>query len=661
MDREKTNKILVICLILLVLTGALQFFVFNTVSKQRSSKKIIQLEGDNSSYFLATKSTNKLKMDLTGLPFKNQSVIINVTRSYMISHHLYVYFNDTIAIENNDTMLFNAFMLYYEKTFWEKLTNIRVLGKHIRDENYTKLEWSLYIATEHYVSLYIRFDRALEKGDKYILSILADAIGLIYFEGQLINLKFYLNVTQRPLIPYNIRYARVRCIPPHGVEVLFDQITPTENKGRKGDEVFWTLENLKAFNDSTLPSQLTKINFMYTYDQLPLKILYIKRSITIDLDGTIHGKEVIKVYAVSPEKQTTFVEKKWDAKSVILGLPEHVNIENIKVKDVYGKISFRERAEYATGRFENYTFIEVSFRNPLLGGETYEFTIEYTIPWKEGLKHKKDKYLLRISIFPILNASIGSVILEIRSPYNFNIENDLEHRAVYSKKLVEMGPLALIHYNVIRFEFSHIMPSFNNIIKISFSFQITPLLSLILASFQLLLVPVLLFSLIIRSISILKVKIRVEELPELRRRRENLIKFIAICEEYLAVEEEIQKSLTEKILIKRPTTKVLRDIRIQIDELGKRRGILHDFGERVGIDPEVRDLVEQIKVIDARIEVERKKIIDDLTKYLRGLMKRTQFTSSAEETIKILNSELLRKRRILNKLKDILIVKYSIE
>jgi len=593
-------------------------------------------------------------------PSRNQSMVINVTRTYRISEFLVTRFNDTIMILNNDSKPFNGILIYYEKKFFEKMNLIHVIGKPANEEEKITLNWYIFSVSENYVGIAIKFDRFLFEKDRYAVILLCDMLNMIFFKAVGSEIIFQLNVTQRPLLPYAINFAKIRCIPPTQVNVLFDEITPTKNKGRKGNEVFWKLKEIEPFDEAINPNDLTKIYFVYKHTKLPLRILYVIRNVRVSLSGRIHVSDKLGISVISPIEQEALSGRRLDADKITIGLVPNVKSKNVVVKDYFGKLSIDEKA--GSGIFENYTFIEITFRNPLIGDEVYEISIDYDIPMKDNVIYKNGTFHLKIPLTPIINATISLVIFKITSPYYITIANNkLREVAVFTKSVWKREVFLIINHHVVTWEFAKLLPSLNRILHIRYTVSIYPFLDALTIIFQFILIGLIVGILISKEIGKKKIALKIEEMPELRKRREELIRFIALYEEYLSIEEELQKELTTKAVVKRPSAHILSGITARQEELRKKRSALYHLGDELKKDIDIEPIIDELRKIETRIDLARRKIIEDLRRYLRGAIKRSEFLSEAEMTLKEINSNISRKRRFLNNLKEILLVKYSLK
>ena len=633
-----------------------------TVNANGAVKEIDKLNVSGTSYMNGAGQ----KIDMIVFPSRNQSLTVNTTRTLILSEFFMVSLNDTIVITNNDSLPFNSILIYYEKDLFSRLENIRVMGRYVDEKEKVKAIWRIFSVSKYYVGIVITLDRYVFKGNTYAFSLFADLRGMISFKQVEDELRFYLNITQKILIPLPVKESKTICIPPQNSEVLEEFIEPQDKMGRKGDEIYWRIEDIAPFNESTEPLSLTKISFVYKLNEpdkqpkLPLEILYVVREVTITLAGKVKIVDKIGVLAISPISQQSQADKKWSANSIALGLMPGVDADNIKAYDKFGRLTLKEEQTLEEGIFENFTFIRVTFRNPLLGGEVYEFSLSYTLSGGDSVAYDNGKYVVRMPLVPIINATIGFVLLKVVSPYDVEIiDNGLRELALYTKYESVKGALFLVDYKCIKWAFSDMLPSFNKVIELRFSVNTMVFVDALIIVFQFVFALTVACIIGARKLGEKRLRVKIEETPELRRRRENLIRFIANYEEYLSIEEEIINELRVRTVLKRPSSKALQSITAKIGELRKKRSVIHELSERIRVDPDIEPLVDKLINVDAKMDLVRRKFLDDLDRHLRGVIKRSEFVSEAEISLNELNSYMQQKRRILNSLRELLIVKYA--
>lgn len=615
----------------------------------------------------ATKIAEGEKVDFpfqTVFPSGNQSMIINVTRKFTISEYMLVFLNDTIVVKNNGSEPFNGFLIYYEKKFYTLLRDVKILGKAMDSENGRSIElrWSMYVATRYYVGIKVQFDRHIYEGDIYSCQILAYGINLITYKRVDEGLFYYLNVTQDMLLPYKINYQETRCLRPKETDLIEQELKP-EEYGQVGEEVFWKKSDVKPLNVSIPPSELDKIVFAYTprytQEKLPIQILSITRSIEIKVSGKVIITDKITVLTYSPELQDSRYSNKWGKSSIVLGLLPGVDTESVKAEDMLGELEVEKEPLYAEGKFENFTFVRVNFRDELIGGEVYEVSISFEVPSKDNIEKKEERYILKIPLLPIVNAAIPFVKLEIISPYKITNVNEapLQH-AKYVRNSSLSGILLLPQY-VYKVAITNMLPSQNNYLNIKYAFDSLSIIIPFVIVFQIVFFVIAISIIALRKAGERKILVELEEMPEHRKRKETLIKFIATYEEYLSLEQDLFRDIQNKIISKRPSAREIQLITTKLNELKKRKSRLYSFSEVIKRDPDIEPLITQVNTISAKIDLTLRKLLDDLNYYIKGAMKRGEFISEATITAKELRSLLSQEKRILNSLREILIVKYT--
>ncbi len=598
-------------------------------------------------------------------PSRDQKLTVNTTRTLTISEFSLVSLNDTIVIKNLDENSFNAILVFYEKTILDKLVNLRVMSLWLDKDTFFDSHIINYYEIGDYIALNVLINRVISKGDTYRISILADLAGMISFQEYEGALRFYLNLTRDILLPLHINESRTEVIPPLYSEILDTLMTPREGFGIQGNKVFWKTENLAPFNASISSSDLVKISYVYRLKdpiQLPLEVLYAKRFIKINADGKITITDKIRVTTLTPEEPISIEDSKWKAQAIVLGLAGNIDPDTVTAKDRFGSLKITEETTLEKGEFENYTFIRVSFRNPLIGGESYELSITYPLEDESSISKHDDAFEVSIPLMPILNASVNLFELEIESIYEVTIENaNALPVPVYTKKVYNKGPFFLVSYQSTKMIYSDVYSSANKVITFKFEIESAVLFNALIVLFEYLFITVGGLALITREIGRKKLAIKIEEAPAYGVLRENLIKFIANYEEYLSKEDEIVTELRERAVERRPVAKIAQSLAAKLEELRRKKSVVYELSEKIKEDPDIVPLIEKLSELDTRTDLVRRKLLDDLNRHLRGAMKRNEFVFEANLALKELLRYIRVKRRALNSIRDILITKYSRE
>jgi len=597
-------------------------------------------------------------------PSIDQKMIINTTRSIKISEYSLVSLNDSVLIKNLDEREFNSILVYYEKSLFYRLINLRVSGFWVDKNKFVESQIVIYAETNEYIALALILNRVISKDDTYRISIQAELDGIISFTEYEDTLRFYLNITRDILIPLPINESITEVFPPLYSEIIDTLMEPREGFGVQGNKVFWKTSGLAPFNESIKVSDLTKISYVYRLKdpiQLPLKVLFAKRVITISADGGVEVTDVIRVTVFSPEKFVSIETSKWKTQGIVIGLAGKVDQDLIEARDRFGALKIAEETTLERDRLENYTFIRVTFRNPLVGGESYEISISYPLKDKSSISRNGDEFEIHIPPMPIINATINVFKFVINSMYDVSIDSDDNAllNPVYFKHTRVKGFFLITSYERVEFTYSRICTSANKVMKLEFTLNPAVIFGAFVAIFEYLFVIVASMILIARIMGRRKLAIKFEEAPKYRVLRENLIKFIANYEEYLSIEDEIITELREKAVNKRPVSKVAQSLTAKLEELRRKKSVVYDYSEKIKDDPDIVPLIDKLAELDTRTDLIRRKIFDDLNRYLRGRMKRSEFVREAELSLGELLRNIKGKRRILNSLRDVLIVKYS--
>ncbi len=597
-------------------------------------------------------------------PSNNQKLIVNTTRSIKISEFSLVSLNDTVVIRNLDKRKFNSILIYYEKSLFYKLINLRATSVWLDKNQFIKSHIVLYAESSSYIALAIILNRVISKDETYKISLLAELDGVISFMEYEDTLRFYLNITRDILIPLHVNQSITQVWPPLYSEIIDTLMTPKEGFGVQGKKVFWKTKDLAPFNETVKVSDLVRISYVYRLKdpiQLPLRVLYAERDIKITANGDVKVTDTLRITAFAPEKFTSIENSKWKTESIVLGLAGKIDEEKIVARDNFGSLKVVEEKTLEQGKFENYTFVRVSFRNPLIGGESYEISISYPIEGEPSIRRDNDKFYLNIPPMPIINASINVFKLVINSVYKVSIEDNgnILQNPSYMKTRYIKGAFLIVSYEESDYVYSDICTSMNRVIKLSFSLDPFVLFNAFIIIFEYLFILIAAIVLTARIIGKRKLAITFEEAPKYRVLRENLIKFIANYEEYLSIEDEIITEFQEKAINKRPVARVAQSLAAKLEDLRKKKSIVYDYSEKIKEDPDIAPLIDKLAELDTKTDLVRRKIFDDLNRFLRGGMKRTEFVREANLSLRELLRNINGRKRILNSLREILIIKYS--
>jgi len=580
--------------------------------------------------------------------FPTSKIEVRVSRIIETNNYLYTWLNDTIEILNKNASAFNGFIIYFPKEIWDKITHISVFGK-LLNENKTKLEWNYYISTKDFLAISIDLKTFVKPDETYIIYLHAEVPNLVRMSKSETSLFFSYDFPQKVLIPYNVTSMTIEFLSPKGSSLIDNEIYPS-NGSISGNSLTYDLVNVSAFNDSVSVSSIVWTHFAWTMNEIPLGVPFVERTIRVRLDGTVEISDHIKLEAKAPEFIGSMTATPWKTNNFTIGLAK--DAKKISVKDEFGDLEWAsETNNFGT---ENITIIRISFRVPIIAKTTVDIYVHFVISGES----QNGYFDAEFPLAPKINATIGTFILKIEGGERNIIINGPEilNNQVKSYKLVGIG---LSKKEVISIIVSNLYPSWNEEINMRYLFTLNYYLSTWLLIFIIVL-PLTSSALLLALYLSKKEEILyVPEIIEKTKIRENILKYIKQYEAYIALDAQLEQFVRTKILTKRPTRGALEQLNKRIRNLRSLRDSLYEISDRLEKEPELSNITNNLNEIETRVELSRERLLNEIQRFLRGKIKRAVFIKRCKDILKVIKEDSERRRRYINRLKDILMVRYG--
>ena len=592
----------------------------------------------------------------TAYVFPENQTEIWINRTVYTSEFLHVKIVDEINISNTKNRPFSAIQIYYDRKFWENLVTVKVLGKYGNDTA-RPIDYYIHYASEDYIGVTVHFYVYL---DKYI-SVLKNTfrVFLIFEQVNVVEVKslndkigLYLNMTPCPFLPYPVKNLRVGFKAPEDTTVEIDDVVPVSGRSKKENDIFYKFSEIPPMNFSLgLSEQIKRYKFdspvrvVWSTNTPPIAISYAERDILItqSYEIIVEDKVSLSIISIGPPADSP-ENTKWKLSSIRIGLAQNVS-DIILTEDDVGKIKYDNTTDKDIR--DDIRTIKLNFLRPVLPGEIRNVSVKYVIKLKDGFLQENDIFNVSIPFCPILNTTINTYVLRIRSYVPVSFAFPKENIASSDRYGAEKFFLAI--YRDMSYGFIDVNPSENLIVNLLIRYDIR----YSVRTYLILTLYIILVSIIIIEISLLARTAMLKIISPVEvKRTKKIEQFVKAYETIIAYDKKTWADAYENLIVKRPTAAFIDEFRRRNVNITQQYEKLIPSIDEIKEIPELYDTMIELRKVEERINMLKQLITNITVDFVSGKMDSDVFQNRCEALLLELKDNINMRERLINNVRD---------